>query len=279
MTIASYFADLIEQISPIHGRGEAISIAKIIAEDVFHCASIQSVQQLTSEQQVQAQAIKEELLTGKPLQQILGMADFYGLKFIVDEHVLIPRQETEELVFEALRVFPPEENIKVLDIGTGSGCIPITLKHEAPGWEVSAIDISEEALYIAHLNALNNDTEIYFLKQDILDEDQWENHRYYDLIISNPPYIPHSEASLMPDSVKKFEPSVALFVEDSDPVIFYKKIAKFARQHLRQNGVLLFETNEFNATDVEALLIKEGFHQVQIIKDIHRKDRIVKAKA
>ena len=277
MTFASYFNKLVQLLTPMHGEGEAISISKIIAEDVFQISSIQSEQPLLPEQQTRAEEIKEALLTGMPLQQILGMADFYGLKFIINEYVLIPRQETEELVYEALNTLPNRENIKVLDIGTGSGCIPITLRLNAPKWEVSAIDISDKALNIARINASKNGTDIHFQQRDILDENQWANFDSYHLIISNPPYIPHSEAHLMPDSVKNFEPPIALFVADNAPLVFYEKIAKFARSHLLPSGFLLFETNEFNASEVKALLDKEGFSQVQIIKDIHQKDRIIKA--
>ncbi len=275
MTVRNYFAELIQLLIPIHGEGEATSLAKIIAEDVFNAYSIHSDRLLTPLQQNKALNIKTELLTGKPLQQILGVADFYGLKFKVNKHVLIPRQETEELVFNILNTLPKKEKITALDIGTGSGCIPITLKKEAPHWQISAIDISAEALAIAAHNAAKLGVSIQLHQQDILDKQQWSALENYDLIVSNPPYIPTSESNLMPDSVKKFEPSIALFVSNDNPLLFYQQIAYFAKTHLNENGYLFFETNEFNAIQVKELLHKMGFSNIQIIQDIHQKDRMI----
>ncbi len=275
MTVRNYFAELIQLLIPIHGEGEATSLAKIIAEDVFNAYSIHSDRLLTPLQQNKALNIKTELLTGKPLQQILGVADFYGLKFKVNKHVLIPRQETEELVFNILNTLPRKEKITALDIGTGSGCIPITLKKEAPHWQISAIDISAEALAIATHNAAKLGVSIQLHQQDILDKQQWSALENYDLIVSNPPYIPTSESNLMPDSVKKFEPSIALFVSNDNPLLFYQQIAYFAKTHLNENGYLFFETNEFNAIQVKELLHKMGFSNIQIIQDIHQKDRMI----
>ena len=277
MTFQDYFSELILLLSPIHGEGEAISLSNIIAEDVFKIHSINAKQAMTQTLQEKALVIKNELLTGKPLQQILGMADFYGLKFKVNQHVLIPRQETEELVYTILNTLPKSQKVKALDIGTGSGCIPITLKKEATNWEISAIDISPKALQIAATNAANLEVSIEFIQQDILDDSQWFKLKTYDLIVSNPPYIPNSENTLMPDSVKKFEPSIALFVSDDDPLIFYRQIAHFAKKHLSPKGYLFFETNEFNAGQVKDLLQKIGFQKVEIIQDIHQKDRIIRA--
>lgn len=277
MTFQHYFSELIQLLTPIHGQREAISISKIIAEDVFQIYTLDSNQLLTQRQQDQALKIKQELLTGKPLQQVMGVADFYGLKFYVNKHVLIPRQETEELVYTLLNTFAKPQKIKILDIGTGSGCIPITIKKEASNWEVSAIDISAEALHIAKKNAENIGTDINFYQQDILDEAQWHKLGNFDVIVSNPPYIPNAESVLMPDSVKKFEPGIALFVSDNDPLIFYRKIARFAQMHLNKKGYLFFETNEFNAQEVSILLQQIGFPKVEIIQDIHQKDRMIKA--
>lgn len=276
MNFNDYFFELIRALTPIHGAGEATSLSKIIAEDVFHIPSIKTKSQMTLAEEKVAKKIKNDLLTGKPLQQILGVADFYGYKFVVNEHVLIPRQETEELIYSILNTLPASNEIKVLDIGTGSGCIPIVLKKKAPKWNISAIDISIEALKVAQQNATHLATSIHFSSFDILDENHWHSLDKYDLIISNPPYIPTQESELMPNSVKKFEPHIALFVDNKTPLLFYEKIAKFALTHLKKTGHLFFETNEYNAPQVKQMLHKMNFNFVEIIQDIHQKDRIIK---
>ncbi len=213
-----------------------------------------------------------ELISGKPIQQIVGYADFYGYKFKVNEHVLIPRPETEELI-EWCLTSNINEQPHILDIGTGSGCIPVTLKKKLPEATVYAIDISTEALKIAVENANLNNVVINFKELDILKNELPEN---YDVVISNPPYIMHKEAADMEINVLHHEPHLALFVPDSDPLMFYKVIAKQAFARLKNKGVLFFEINALFGNEMKVLLQKEGFKDVVIKKDMQGKDRFLK---
>jgi len=165
----------------------------------------------------------------------------------------------------------------VLDIGTGSGCIPITLKKEVPKLSISALDVSVAALNVAVGNARKNDVEIGFLQMDILEEKNWEVLKKFDIIISNPPYIPVRERALMPQQVLDNEPHLALFTTDEDPLIFYKQIGYFAHYHLHDDGYLFFECNEFNAKEVEEFIFAIGFIPVEIKKDMQGKDRMIRA--
>ena len=237
--------------------------------------------------------IFEEISNHYPIQYIFNKAEFYGLEFYVDEQVLIPRPETEELVHWVISEGESESesenenykdntklnttSISLLDIGTGSGCIPIAIKKNKPNWNVAAIDISENALEVARVNALKHHTEIYFFQADILSVDSKDTRlTTYDIIVSNPPYIPRKEKELMSTSTVHFEPHLALFVEDENPLLFYDKIADFSKQHLTKNGKLYFELNEFNANDVKKLLHQKGFQNIQIKKDFAGKDRMLR---
>ena len=169
--------------------------------------------------------------------------NFYGLKFQVDQSVLIPRQETEELVhwvLETVRTSPAFQGASVLDIGTGSGCIPVSLKHNAPHLQLTAVDVNPESVAVAQSNAQMNGTEVAFRVADILQTEHWPALGQYDLIISNPPYIPYREMDLMPKHVTAYEPGLALFVDDADPLIFYRAIARFAHQYLNAGGLSCF---------------------------------------
>ncbi len=279
MTVSSAFQAFIESLSQTYDPGEARSIARIVFEDALHIYDFQSAKHLETSQQNLLDSIQARLLQHEPVQYILGQADFYGLKFKVNPNVLIPRQETEELVhwiIETIKSCKPS-NYKILDIGTGSGCIPIAVKKKMPALEVSAIDVSLEALEIARENAQLNAVEVQFLQTDILDQNQWKQLGQFDLIVSNPPYIPFRESALMPKNVKDFEPELALFVADENPLLFYERIADFAIEHLSQNGYLFFECNEFNANEVAQLIDKKGFTNICLQKDLNRKDRMIKA--
>ncbi len=268
------YQNFVENITPIFGEGEARSIARIVFEDEFRVYNVQRQTEFAKSQQARLVAIEQRLLNNEPIQYILGQADFYGLKFKVDKRVLIPRQETEELVAwvsECLVHSPVYINI--LDIGTGSGCIPIALKHKFPEANIHALDISADALELAKENA--GDKEIHFHHIDILDRDRWQKLGMFDYIISNPPYIPTEESDLMPAWVRLFEPLIALFVEDKDPLVFYDIIAEFAMLNLYSEGQIFFECNEFNAQVVATLLEEKGFAEVEIRKDLHGKDRMV----
>lgn len=239
--------------------------------------------QLKSNQEIEEKnaerfsTILSELKNHKPIQYILGHTEFYGLKIRVNEHVLIPRPETEELVEEILQNVNGETEPNILDIGTGSGCIAIALKKNLPQATVSAIDISDEALLVAKQNSILNQTPINFLQGDILTaraEAEAKDENLFDIIVSNPPYVRASEKSAMSKNVLDYEPHLALFVDDKDPLLFYSSISDFAMHNLARDGKLYFEINETLGTEVRNLLEKKGFKNVTIKKDMSGKDRI-----
>ena len=216
--------------------------------------------------------ILQELKKGKPYQQILGHTEFYGNRFFVDENVLIPRPETEELLeitiqrLKNLKI----KNLKILDVGTGSGIIPITLKKHFPDAEVSAMDISEKALEIAQKNADFHKTKINFIQADYLNTNLTVN---YDVIISNPPYIGIDENAEIEESVKGFEPNIALFSPTSDALIFYRKIAKDCENHLNENGLFFLEINQKLGN--ETLELFKNSSESELVKDLSGNDRFV----
>jgi release factor glutamine methyltransferase len=210
-----------------------------------------------------------DLKTNKPVQYILGETYFYGLKIILNMHTLIPRPETEELVDWVL-----EENFNsVLDIGTGSGCIAIALAKYSNA-DVSAIDISEPALKVAKENEILNSVQVNWSQQDILEA---QSLAKVDLFVSNPPYVLNSEKERMQKNILEYEPHLALFVPDNDPLIFYKKIADIATESLTAGGKLFFEINEYFADELIAILTQIGFVDIQLKKDINDRDRMIKA--
>lgn len=228
--------------------------------------------------------ILAELKDHKPIQYILGSTEFYGLKIRVNEHVLIPRPETEELVEEILQgVKDKGQGLNILDIGTGSGCIAIALKKNLPEATVSAMDISDEALLIAKENAILNHTLLNFLQGDILDlsphsplqMERGSKGVRYDIIVSNPPYVRQAEKKSMSKNVVDYEPHLALFVEDDDALKFYKAISDFALENLSNEGKLYFEINEALGNDVKVMLEEKSFKNVEVKKDMSGKDRIV----
>ena len=276
-TTETVHKQFISTLLPIYGEGEATSIARIVFEDAFHIKNL-SDQPFSTTNFEKLQSIQKRLLNHEPVQYILGEADFYGLKFKVNENVLIPRPETEELVYWIIETARQDgRSLSILDIGTGSGCIPITLKTELPTCRISACDVSIEAIEIAAENAVLNDVEIDFFQLDILDKREWGSLENFDIIVSNPPYIPPSERTLMPENVLKFEPDLALFVEENAPLIFYKTITEFALEKGGKNGQLFFEMNEYNAKEVARLLITSKLKNVQIHQDLQGKDRMIKA--
>lgn len=236
----------------------------------------QSENEILSEKQIENfRALISELKTGKPFQQILGETEFYGLKFFVDEHILIPRPETEELLELAIEKIKARslksEVIKILDIGTGSGIIPIVLKKHFPQAEISAIDFSEKALKTAKRNADFHEVEINFIHQDYLNADLTE---IYEVIISNPPYIGMEEEVEIADSVKEFEPKMALFSPTSNALIFYEKIAKDCENHLAKNGLVFLEINQKLGNETRELFV-DVLSEVELLKDISGNERFV----
>ena len=239
-------------------------------------------------------AILAQLQQEKPIQYITGEAWFYGLKFEVNENTLIPRPETEELVEWIIESWKLEagswksenqKQINVLDIGTGSGCIPIALKANLPQTNVSAIDVSEKALDVAKRNAELNKVEINFIQANILEVEDVSKHQTsnsqlptnFNIIVSNPPYVRNLEKQEIKKNVLDYEPHLALFVEDTDALLFYRKIAQLALKNLTPNGILFFEINQYLGNETVELLQNLGFKNIELKKDIYGNDRMVKS--
>lgn len=277
MSINDYFKELLASVSTIYEQREAERIAQYIFEDVFQLTFPFSEKAFSETEQQSFEVIKTRLLRHEPWQHIVGQADFYGYKFNVNPDVLIPRPETEELVYQILQDLKnmPLQNPTILDIGTGSGCIPITLKKENPTLKVFALDVSKTALATAQTNAKLHDVDINFVKFDILNKNSWQQLGQFDIIISNPPYITNEEKKLMSKNVLEFEPQLALFVKNETPLIFYEHIAEFAQSHLNQNGTLYFEINEFFGQRTLDILKQQNFKAIQLVQDMSGRDRMV----
>lgn len=228
---------------------------------------------MSKEAMAQITPILEALSQDKPLQYILQKAFFYGRDFYVDSNVLIPRQETNELVEEALRLMPLDTPLRVIDLCTGSGCIAVTLQAERPLSEVWALDISPQALGVAQHNAQLYQAPIHLLEADLLTLASLEGT--FDLIISNPPYVRECERATMAKNVLKYEPSLALFVPDAQPLLFYEQIVRLALKHLRKGGYLLLEINQYLSQETFELLCDNGFASVRLLKDLPGNDRML----
>lgn len=223
--------------------------------------------------------IISELKTEKPIQYITGEAWFYGYRFEVNEHTLIPRPETEELVewiIVSRKSEVESEKFSILDIGTGSGCIPISLKKELPNAEIFTMDISEKAIETAKKNALDNNVEVNFIHQSILEvDDLTELTTHFNIIVSNPPYVRNLEKQEIKKNVLDYEPHLALFVEDTDALLFYRKIAQLALTSLAPNGKLFFEINQYLGKETVKLLENLGFKNIELRKDFVGNDRMI----
>jgi release factor glutamine methyltransferase len=219
----------------------------------------------------------DQLLKHRPIQYVIGSCQFLDLRIRVRTGVLIPRPETEELVEMLVHDYFHRryEDLSLLDIGTGSGCISIAIKRHLPVFEVTALDISQVALQVAKENAESNHCKLKFLHADILDWRQWKIYPAYNVIVSNPPYILESERSLMRNNVTDYEPEEALFVKDTDPLKFYEAIAEFAFLHLIHPGSLYLEINERFGREVRNCLLAKGFNNVEVLNDIHGKERFI----
>ena len=221
--------------------------------------------------------ILADLQKEKPIQYITGETWFYGLRFEVNENTLIPRPETEELVewiIESQKSKVKSQKFDILDIGTGTGCIPISLKANLPQANVSAIDVSEKALEVAKRNATSNKLEINFILTNILEAK--DLNQYFDVIVSNPPYVRNLEKQEIKKNVLDYEPHLALFVEDTDALLFYRKIAQLALKNLSPNGLLFFEINQYLGKETVELLENLGFKNIELKKDIYGNDRMIK---
>ncbi len=210
----------------------------------------------------------------EPIQYITGTTLFYDLPFKVNRHTLIPRPETEELVAWIIEDAKEKKSLEILDIGTGSGCIAVSLAKNLENSRVSALDISSETIDVAQANAQVNDIQVTFIQKDILQESTLPES--YDIIVSNPPYVRELEKREMEQNVLGFEPELALFVSNEDPLVFYRKITQFAKDHLKVGGFLFFEINEYLSKEMTVLLSSNGFRDIVVRKDIFGKDRMVK---
>jgi release factor glutamine methyltransferase len=269
------YKESVEAIAKFFGQNEAEQLINIAFEDALGISRIDRLTKnaaLTSNQLDKIAAIRIRLLNQEPIQQIVGKAQFYGHEFIINEHCLIPRPETEELV--DLIIKENQEKKSILDIGTGSGCIAISLKKGMPNARVTGIDIAEETLAVAIKNAQKLEVQIDFEKLDILNESLKNK---YDIIVSNPPYIPESDRTKMSENVLNFEPDVALFVTNDDPLIFYKRMADLGLRHLHKNGKIYFEIHEEFGEQIVLLLKNSGYRNIQLYQDLNTKDRIVSA--
>jgi release factor glutamine methyltransferase len=277
-TIYNIKQDIKNSLSSIYDKREIQSFIYIIFEYVLNYAKIDTVinknKEIAEDKCEKIYSILERLKKEEPIQYILGETEFYDLTFNVNESTLIPRGETEELVQLVINE-NRDKKISILDIGTGSGCIAISIAKNLPLAKVSALDISEKAIETAKTNAERNEVEVNFFLEDILNRKH--THEKYDLIVSNPPYICNSEKTLMQTNVLDYEPHTALFVDDNNPLIFYKEIALFAKENLSDNGLLYFEINEALAKEMKEMLENYSYKNIEIIKDINDRDRIVKA--
>lgn len=258
---------------------EALSLAKMLLVDVFGFTTLELYggkdRSFSEKEQELLSDIVKRLQNHEPLQYIIGRETFMGLDIEVDENVLIPRPETQELVNWILDDYRLDEGCKILDIGTGSGCIPIALAHYMSGAELEAWDISDGALELAQRNAKRNDVKVLFCKQNVLE--MVPSALRYDVIVSNPPYITEKEKVDMEPNVLDWEPSIALFVPDSDPLLFYRKIAELGLGMLVQGGALYFEINRAYGAMMKSMLENMGYKHVELRKDMFGNDRMIKA--
>jgi release factor glutamine methyltransferase len=276
----------LEKLQTIYALDEALAITNQVFEEVLLVKPHQIKmlnKPLSDGEEANLMDILNRLLKHEPMQYILGNAWFYGNKFIVTPYTLIPRSETEELVELILNTVANNEiltnsNPKIIDIGTGSGCIAITLKLNLPHTHVWALDKSAAALTIAKQNAKELKAEIQFIEDDILNINQAETAQVFDIIVSNPPYILENEQENMHENVLAFEPHQALFVANNKPLLFYEAIANYALKYLKNNGYLFFEINKQFGNQTVNMLQEKGFLNIRLLQDINQNDRMILAR-
>ncbi len=274
-SIRDYIRD---ELKTIYSSSEISTITQMILGNKLNISLVDSMtckfNNLSDAQRHIVSEIIGRLKQLEPIQYILGETEFYNLKFAVNKDVLIPRPETEELI-EWIIEDEKNHNITILDIGTGSGCIAISLAKQMPQAKVSACDISHSALEVAQTNATTNGVDISFSQMDILQTNS--SNQPYNVIVSNPPYITHAEQEIMHNTVTKFEPSIALFVPNNNPLLFYKQIAHFATNTLTPQGRLYLEINQYFAEETKQMLTQKGFTQVELRNDLAGNPRMIKA--
>lgn len=292
MTIKQYRAHFNKSIKHLYPTSEIDSFFFLILEEYIGFKRIDIVlksdfyidQESLNLMQIATKQLEQEI----PIQYIIGKTEFFGLPFNINKEVLIPRPETEELVEQVIKEVSliktyntasneatNEKQITILDIGTGSGCIAISLKKQLPGSKISAIDVSDKALRVAKKNAALNKVNINFIHLDILKTNNLD--KLYDVIVSNPPYVRELEKKEMKNNVLNNEPHLALFVDNKNPLLFYNKIAELAKKFLTKNGQLHLEINQYLGKETIKLLAEKGFKNIQLKKDIFGNDRIITA--
>src|SRR5690606_15264134 len=276
--IKDYKIRFTESLSPIYDSDEIESFFFLILEQEHQLKRVDLALnpnlELTENELQKWDAYLQELQKQKPIQYLLGKTQFFGLEFFVNEHTLIPRPETEELVSWIINDNQHQQSLNILDIGTGSGCIAISLDKNLKS-ETFAFDVSYEALEVAQKNADHNQTFVHLVEFDILN-DVWEGDPF-DIIVSNPPYVRELEKEEIKPNVLEYEPHLALFVSDENPLLFYEKIADFAKEHLSENGKLYFEINQYLGKETSEMLKNKGFKKVILKKDIYGNDRMILA--
>ncbi|WP_159951166.1 peptide chain release factor N(5)-glutamine methyltransferase [Polaribacter septentrionalilitoris] len=272
------------ELADVFPKTEVDTFFFLLIEQKLNLQRVDTVLQpdfiIVDDQLLEFKNIIKRLQKEEPIQYILGNTEFFGLPFQVNKHTLIPRPETEELVewilseVKQLQILS-NHKLKILDIGTGTGCIPITLAKNLKNVEVSAIDVSKKALKIAQQNALLNNVEIHFLEVDILKANKLPQQ--YDIIVSNPPYVRELEKEEIKNNVLQNEPHLALFVDDNNPLIFYNKITDLAKKHLTTNGLLFFEINQYLGNETLEMIRQKRLQDIELKKDFFGNDRMLKA--
>jgi len=282
MLLKTYKSTFLQELSPLYDEKEIESFFYIVLES-FHNKkridlALNPEMEMDAVQLLRWESVLSDLKKEKPIQYILGETEFYGLPFLVNENTLIPRPETEELVewiLESTKYEEQSTKLNVLDIGTGSGCIAISLAKNLPSAQVAAIDVSEKALATAHKNAEINKVEVNFILKNILETKVLDEK--YEIIVSNPPYVRNLEKEEIKPNVLEYEPHLALFVEDNDALLFYRKIAALAKKNLSENGKLYFEINQYLGKETVGLLEGMGFKNIVLKKDIYGNDRMIRS--
>lgn len=273
------FYQIRNELESLYGAQEAAAIAHEVMFDLTGMDKLQRLvekeKQLTVAQEEQLVKMLSDLKTGRPLQYVIGHAWFMGRVFKVSEHVLIPRPETEELVQWIVDDIK-QQNVHALDIGTGSGCIPISLKLALDHASITSCDVSEYALQVASENAQILGADINFVQLDFLQQENWKQMDSYDVIVSNPPYIPFTERETLHTNVRDFEPELALFVPGNDALLFYREIAIFGKSHLRSGGSIYCELHVDHAEATRQLFEEHGY-EATVKKDMHGNLRMLKA--
>ena len=280
MTIREYRTLFTAELSTLYDAGEAESFFLLLLQDRRQLSradlALQPGLQFSAEELQDWNNVLGQLRNEIPIQYILGKTQFYGAEFMVNSNVLIPRPETEELVEWIVSNSSHQMGpVRILDIGTGSGCIAVSLARHIPAAEVFAIDVSDSALEVAMQNAQRNGVNVNFIQRDILQTKTLEHQ--FDIIVSNPPYVRNLEKQEIRNNVLSNEPHLALFVDDNDPLVFYNKIAALAQAHLKPGGRLYFEINQYMSDGMMQLLTEKGFQQVELRKDIYGNYRMSKA--